>query len=68
MPDALDSFSPIMGDGALAELDARIKTLDPAQAEALRLQVLQAAQSAKSGKDFLGIAVRVIGSALSFFA
>lgn len=68
MPDALDSFEPIMGDGALAELDARIKTLDPAAADALRLQVLQAAQDAKNGKDFLGVAVRVIGSALAFFA
>jgi len=67
MPDAIDGFKPIMTDSGLAELDSRIQTMDPSAAEVLRQQVLQAAKDASSAKQFVDIALKVLGGAVGLF-
>lgn len=67
MPDAIDGFEPIMTDEKLKELEQRIQTMDPAQAEILRQQVMQAAQDASEAKQFLNIAMKIIGGAVGLF-
>lgn len=60
----MDSFQPVLNT---ADLDARVATLSPEQADALVAQVAQATQEKKSAASIINTVTNLIGTALKLF-